>query len=294
MSCDFKTITHGKWILAGEHAVVRGHGALVFPVKEKQLILSYQSSPDTLSAEYEGESAADIHMLFWSVLEQGIQQLGRSVNTLTGKFHLLNNIPIGAGMGASAALCVAMTRWFVSQKLLAEERIYSFAKSLENLFHGQSSGLDIAGSSADSGVYFQQGDWQALNLAWQPRWYLSSCAQIGITSHCIQQVQALWKNNPQRAANIDTEMNESVLQAKRALESKAVDAVASLTAAIEKASQCFRQWGLISESLDHHMLQLLQQGARAAKPTGSGGGGFVLSLWDTEPPAALEKDLIPA
>ena len=39
MSSDFQTTTYGKWILAGEHAVIRGHGALVFPVHNKKLTL---------------------------------------------------------------------------------------------------------------------------------------------------------------------------------------------------------------------------------------------------------------
>ncbi|MFI4919641.1 MAG: mevalonate kinase, partial [Legionellales bacterium] len=43
MFCDFETTTFGKWILAGEHAVVRGHEALVFPIKEKQLHLQYRA-----------------------------------------------------------------------------------------------------------------------------------------------------------------------------------------------------------------------------------------------------------
>lgn len=35
MFYEFQTTTYGKWILAGEHAVLRGHSALVFPIKEK-------------------------------------------------------------------------------------------------------------------------------------------------------------------------------------------------------------------------------------------------------------------
>lgn len=42
MSYDFQTTTHGKWILAGEHTVLRGHGALVFPILGKKLTLSYK------------------------------------------------------------------------------------------------------------------------------------------------------------------------------------------------------------------------------------------------------------
>lgn len=36
------------------------------------------------------------------------------------------------------------------------------------------------------------------------------------------------------------------------------------------------------------MNRLTAEGALAVKPTGSGGGGFVLSLWDRQPPESLE------
>ncbi len=148
MFCKFQTTTHGKWILAGEHAVLRGYGALAFPVKEKYLTLTYQPKTSDLSADYDGSSGDEMHLLFWSVLEQGQQLLGQSLNRLTGHFHLQSNIPIGVGMGASAALCVAMSRWFAAQNLLLDETISSFAQRLENLFHGKSSGFDIAAVSA--------------------------------------------------------------------------------------------------------------------------------------------------
>lgn len=284
MSYDFQTITHGKWILAGEHAVVRGHPALVFPIYNKQLILSYTASQSTLSADYAGEAAADIHLLFWSVLEQALAQLGHSINRLSGQFHLENNIPIGAGMGASAALCVAVSRWLLNQQWIDESQIYSFSKNLENIFHGQSSGLDIAGVSSETGVFFKQGAWEALSLAWQPQWYLSSCSQIGITSHCIQQVQALWKDDPKHAEQIDLEMEQAVIQAKEALESNQEGVGDQLAKAITAAGQCFQKWGLVSESLESHMKQLINLGAKAVKPTGSGQGGYVVSLWDKAPP----------
>lgn len=289
--CDFQTTTYGKWILAGEHAVVRGHEALVFPIKEKQLILTYQASMQAPCAHYAGSSGADMHLLFWSVLEHGMQLLGLSLAQLSGEFDLQSNIPVGVGMGASAALCVAMSRWFYAQRLITAEQISEFAKELEHLFHGKSSGLDIAGVSSEEGVYFKAGECIPLTPVIAPNWYLSSCNQIGITSHCIQQVHSLWSENPQLAQQIDHQMVESVQACKLALEEDSTHAIGNIANAINKASECFFQWGLVSESLQQHMSKLFDNGAIAVKPTGSGGGGFVVSLWDKKPPE-LEFELI--
>lgn len=288
MFYDFETTTFGKWILAGEHAVVRGHPALVFPIKEKKLTLTYSAAATSLGADYTGSSGADMQLLFWSVLEHGMQLLGRSLNQLVGFFHLDSTIPVGAGMGASAALCVAMSRWFCAQQMIELSQCNDFAKELEHLFHGKSSGLDVAGVAMEEGVYFKSGTITPLQQKIRPQFFLSSCKQIGITSHCIQQVQNLWTERPELAEQIDKQMVAAVEEARIALELGGADAISSLAQAINKAADCFYQWNLVSESLQQHMNRLAEEGALAVKPTGSGGGGFVLSLWDKQPPESLE------
>lgn len=285
---DFKTTSYGKWILAGEHAVVRGHEALVFPLKSKQLTLSYRACGSLPTATYSGVTGSVMQLLFWSVMEHGVNLLGRSLTEVTGTFHLDSNIPVGAGMGASAALCVAIARWFAAQHWIEQAQVFEFAKSLEHLFHGKSSGLDIAGVSSEEGVFFKAGQWTALHPQIQPHWYLSSCNQQGLTSQCVQQVQELWERSPYLGRQIDLQMVEAVFSCKEALEHGGAGALEELAAAIDKAATCFFQWGLVSESLLQHMNTLKQQGALAVKPTGSGGGGYVLSLWDDEAEVNLQ------
>lgn len=277
MSYDFATTSYGKWILAGEHAVLRGHPALVFPLKDKALRLTYTACKTPLTLKYEGENADTCLPPIWKLLHVGFEKLNLDSDQLTGELHISNQIPIGAGLGASAALCVAITRWLKAY-FDAELNLFEFARSLENLFHGQSSGLDIAGSAAnENGIYFQAGNIRPITQTWKPHWRLSFSGTPGVTSECIKQVETLWKKDRTQAECIDKVMAQSVLQAQSALETHHNQT--DLVEAIQSASHCFDAWGLINQPLRKHMNELLDAGALAVKPTGSGQGGYVLSLW---------------
>ena len=58
--------THGKWILAGEHSVLRGCPALVFPVRSRFLEFEHIASKEPLSVKIES-GGSDLEMAFWGV-----------------------------------------------------------------------------------------------------------------------------------------------------------------------------------------------------------------------------------
>jgi mevalonate kinase len=272
--------THGKWILAGEHSVLRGGKALVFPVASRYLDFFFEPGPE-LQLEIQHKNT-DLEMAFWGVLEKALQQLQLTRKDVKGRLKLVSNIPVGAGMGASGTLCVSLARWLTALGHLPEDQQFEFSKQLENLFHGESSGVDVAVALNHQGLIFQRpNDMQALSPLWQPPLYLSYCGKRGITSDCIGRVQKILSESPELGVDIDQRMEKAVDLAIAALRTK--NDWNGLRQAITLAGDCFESWGLVSQNLHDHCVQLKEMGALACKPTGSGDGGFVLSLWHEAP-----------
>lgn len=272
----FFTQTFGKWILTGEQAVVRGFPAIVFPLANYQLQLQYdyQDSPlEIITNSSHQDAIAKLWKKAWSdISSPSFFFADRGVLTID------SNIPIGQGLGASAALCLAISRC-VYHFARQPKPIWEFAKNLENLFHGQSSGLDILGSGSQHGIWFEQGQYFPIELKWQPQWLLSHTNQIGKTAQAVAQVQALFKSDKHKAQILDLQMAKSTLLAKQALELPINLGQNKLIESMQLANDCFSKWGLITKDMESCINHLKACGAMAIKPTGSGGGGFLLSLW---------------
>lgn len=293
----YSTQVPGKWILAGEHAVLRGVPALVFPLRTRVLDLSYAcpTSATALNLYLHGEHGEELQLLVWGVIERACELKKITRASLVGELTIKSSIPVGAGMGASAALCVALTKWLNFLGVVQEEEMFEFARTLENLFHGESSGVDIAVSLSGQGLHYERGgERKALELQWTPHWYISYSGQRGVTLECVNKVKGLIAANPELGAAIDGQMRTAVAMCEKALtdpdEPKSFEL---LKAGIESAGEVFERWGLTEGAPQAHMELLKKSGAVAVKPTGSGGGGYVLSLWTTLPPEELLLKLIP-
>lgn len=275
----FSTETYGKWILTGEQAVVRGHPAIVFPLANYRLRLEYhyQSSPLEIITNSNHQAAIEkLWKKAWLDTPQTELPYGQQ-----GVLSIESNIPIGQGLGASAALCLAISRC-VYQFSPSYIPIWEFARNLENLFHGQSSGLDILGSGHEHGIWFKNSQYHPIQLEWQPNWLLTHTKKVGKTAQAVAKVQALFKTNKKKALSLDLQMAKSTLLAKQALTLPMEKGQNKLIESMQLANDCFLQWGLITNDMKTYINRLDALGAMAIKPTGSGGGGFLLSLWPSQ------------
>ncbi len=273
--------TYGKWILAGEHAVLRGGKALAFPIQTRFLNLNFSHGENELKLIADANSSLPV-AVFHRALERGLELLKKEKSEIKGLISINSNIPLSSGLGGSASLCVALARLFNNLGWLPEKELFIFCRELEDLFHGQSSGLDVATVLAGNGISFLRNNgYQNLELRWRPNWFLLHSGLHSQTKDDVAKVSALIRDNPDESAEIDQRMRLAV---DLAIEGLSVDEARGLPILVEaqkKAGSCFESWNLIPTPMKLKMNELYKLGALAVKPTGSGGGGYILSLWPT-------------
>jgi len=123
----------GKVILSGEHAVVYGFPALVAAVNKR------------CQLTFEGENNSAFNSEFISKYSS-LKQLFKAWKNLptTKEFSLDSQIPVGRGLGSSAACSVAVSAIIqqLSKQSINLEFINNMAYKLEVLQHGKPSGVD--------------------------------------------------------------------------------------------------------------------------------------------------------
>lgn len=261
-----------KWILAGEHTVIRGGGAIAFPYFKKSMTLNYEPHEE-LKIKLKNEAHKKA---FIKILEISSEQLKIPFNEIKGIFSVTSNIPISAGLGSSAALCVSVAKFFKQNIIQNNLTLDLFAKTLENSFHCKSSGLDVAVIINEKPIFFRDMKVNVIAEKFHPNFKLTYSGRGQETRHCVNKVFDFFKTNPKEARLIEQKMNDAVASCANSLES---NDLVLLAHGMNKAKECFFDWGICPDFQKKHIDQLINQGALAAKPIGGGGGGYVLSLW---------------
>ena len=262
----------GKVIITGEHSVLRGGRAVAFPLYHKYLEMEARSKGW-------GDSLDGFEPVDHKMLQRALDICGKATEDLDENLFVKSLLK-GGGLGSSAAFCVALGRFILSKGWFSSEHLFDYCKQLESFFHGDSSGLDIAILLKEVPLSYQIDEGShPLTLKWHPKFFVSYSGQQSTTYKNIKQVEK--KDLPQT----DQKMSDASEKVIEALAQNEDTGHPLLIEAIQEASTCFEDWSLITDVLKWHIGQCQKDGALAVKPTGSGGGGHVLSLFTSKPDA---------
>lgn len=262
----------GKLVLCGEHAVVYGHPALAVAVDRCTTVTL---SRDLGAPPVEGEPRL-------------AEALSRVVEPDVA-VRIDSDLPIGRGMGSSAALAVALVR--ARAALQGEpppgaEVVFERAMPVERVFHGNPSGIDVAVSSRGGLIRYQRPPGRSPTLTHlpAPRWRIVvlDSGQVGDTAELVAQVAS-------RRPGIDDALDRIGALADHA--GDCLDDLPALGALLNDNHELLRRIGVSTPDLDALVRLARDAGAYGAKLAGAGGGGVVLALVaDPEPLLRLAAD----
>ncbi len=259
-----------KVILLGEHAVVHGTRALGAPLDQCVHVEVVRGTGGTLTlAGIEGDRVREA--LRQVALQAGVEPGGLEVRAAIG-------LEAGAGLGGSAALCVAFARAILALEGLTGNRqaVVELAQAGERVFHGNPSGIDawLASSScpalfARDSVPEQVQVGRDLHLA-----VLVDHARSA-TSRMVQGVAERYERDREGIGGIFSRIEGLVLEAAEAVRAGRVELLGSL---MTDNHALLRSLGVTTAGLDRLVDLSMEAGALGAKMTGGGGGGAVIAL----------------
>jgi len=248
----------GKLILVGEHAVVHGQPAIAFAVDLRTRVRLRRVDGDTV--QIPGDDPR-LHRALAAALPGGLS------------VELDSEVPIGRGMGSSAALAVAAVRALadLEARSLDNDELHARAMLIEQVFHGNPSGLDVAISSRGGVLAYRRGPPPTLEELEPPTWS-AVVLDSGSSGDTADQVAGVAARRPGVDPTLEA-IGELVVQARSVLH----DAHA-LGPLLTRNHALLRTLGVSTPELDDLVALALEAGACGAKLSGAGGGGVVLAL----------------
>ncbi len=303
----------GKLILSGEHAVVQGRPAVVMAVTRHVHAVIQPSDDDLLRVTFPGVFDDDAiptaalpglkkrllenynrfltgemgirhvlgsptELLFYAV----VHLLDEAGHPLKGGLHmaLSTDLPIGCGMGSSAAVIAAVLGGTAGLLHMTPSRdaLYRWTLDVEKMQHGHPSGVDPFITVHGGCVRFQQGAARALAPPRKRMHLALTGAPKSTTGECVARVsQAYPMNDP-----IWTQFEKVTDELERALHQEEWEDVC---AAIRANHRLLTRIGVVPRKVQQ-FIQEIEAAGGAAKIGGAGSitgdaGGVVLVMGGT-------------
>ncbi len=299
---SFTISVPAKIILFGEHAVVYGQPAVAIPVMD----LRCYGTIECKSAEEPATiSATDLNVSYspgYEMPQSSIQHIQKAIDYFAEKMQIslpLNgwamtirsDIPVGRGMGSSAAISVLLIRLLAQMTdiRLTDEDVTRYSFELEKYHHGTPSGIDNTVVSLAKPVFFQKG--QEIKTLKPARFHFV-IGDTGIGKHTgtiVADVATRCENNPAQYSRLFSRIGEISTAGRKALEDGDLQMLATL---INENQSVLGEIGVSCTQLDDLIKAAMDAGAQGAKLCGAGKGGCMIALADNNESARRIQDAV--
>ncbi|MHA1143184.1 MAG: mevalonate kinase [Candidatus Helarchaeota archaeon] len=283
----------GKIILFGEHAVVYGSAAIAMAINLRSFVTAKFISEKQLSIH-----AKDVHLsqefpLDLEAIESKIPHLkimGPILNCCTSIFKkkfpengielkIWSQIPLGAGLGSSAAIAVSTVGALngLLELNLSIEEISSLAFESECLVHGTPSGIDNTISSHGGAVYYKKGSVKRMDVRSKIPILILDTKIKRKTSFWVGKVKEKYNANRQVFSLIFQSVDKISLKGRKLLERGYLKDLGEL---MNVNQGLLDAMGVATPEVSKIINKIRKQNVFGVKITGAGGGGCIIILCD--------------
>ncbi len=266
----------GKVILAGEHFAVYRRPAIALPLESVSTTVEVRPGPhDLLVTQLEPGDHARAFALVRLARSRVPGWADQPVEV-----RVAGSVPVGMGLGSSAAFAVALTRALAvaAGHDWDAEAVRTVAHELECQVHGSPSGLDDTVIAHATPVLFRRGEPPRPLRAGGPlHFVLGSVGYAGSTYEAVAGVRRLAEARPDWFAGVLDQAEREVTAVVEAFE--AGDA-AALGPHLDAVHALLADSQVSCPDLERLVTAARDAGALGAKLVGAGCGGFMLALTD--------------
>jgi len=273
---------HGKVVLLGEHAVVHGVPALAASVGRGASATARPADVPSLCIIDASDHATDKASEPRSIdANAELLRAFRALCDATGvcaSAEVRIDVPLGAGLGSSASLGVALARALLSLRGTAfdDEQVVEVASAWERVFHGNPSGVDVAVATYGGCIAFSRSEGvRRLSLKEPVPLCIGDTGTRSSTRAMVQRVGELLRQHKDDGRGVLDGIRACVCAARDPLMAGNWHDVA---AAMNENQRWLGSLGLNTVDSDVLCGVAMSAGALGAKLTGAGGGGCVIAL----------------
>jgi mevalonate kinase len=282
---------NGKVILLGEHAVVHGVAAIAAGINRGATATARSAEMASVKVGSLAATSGDD-----SELGQALEALRAELATPPLAVDVALEIPPGSGLGASAAIGVAVARATldatgggrsseVPEPAERTEQVMRAANAWERVFHGNPSGIDTSAATLGGCISFtrQQGA-KRLSLGRSLQLAIAIAGPPASTRKMVESVARLKEHSPGLVGETLDGIASAVNRAEGALATGDVEKLGEL---LNENHELLKHLSVSTEAIELACALARDAGALGAKLTGAGGGGAVVALVQSDPEPVL-------